>query len=285
MLSTLKCGTSPGLGRYVDTPTIFVQHSDRFSLIVSSQEIEKGAYNVLLTSPEQCRPLDGHTTPLSRLLFKSPGFVRRVCHLVADESHLIYLWGTPVDGEFAFRPAWGRVSAIRTSLKINVPLLLLSATLSPGILEYFHESLSLRSPILYQSTVNRSNQTFAVHPIHGTFKDFRNLQMLVPPDILALDSISIDALIKRTTKTVIFIEDSNLIANAPDALYALFPSWIRPSLLERGFIRFYHAGMSKGYLDETYDAFESPNGDCKILFASSALAQVRTLHTCLVLVV
>lgn len=229
---------------------------------------------MLLTSPEQCKPTDGHPTPLSRLLHKSPSFVALVRRLALDEAHLIYLWGTAVSSETAFRPAWGRISAIRTLLKIDVPVLFLSATISPRILEYFYSSLNLRNPILYQSTINRPNQTYAVQRVWGSLKDFRNLQMLVPSDIFERDSITVTDLIKKTSKTVIFAEDTNLIASGPAGLYGLYPSWIRSQLQELGFIRFYHASMSKGFLEETYTAFSSPDAQCKILFASSALSQV-----------
>lgn len=230
---------------------------------------------MLLTSPEQCKPTDGHFTPLSRLLHKHRGFVKLVRRLVVDEAHLALFWGTPMVSDTAFRPAWGHISRIRRLLKIDVPLLLLSATVSPSVLAYFQQSLSLRSPVLYQTSINRPNQTFAVHRIWGSLKDFRNLQMLVPSDISEPDSTTISALIKRTRKTVIFAEDTNLIATGPSGLYNIFPIWIRPALRELGFIRFYHAGMSRGYLDETYAAFARPDANCKILFASSALAQVR----------
>ncbi|KAI0312339.1 hypothetical protein OF83DRAFT_1176741 [Amylostereum chailletii] len=183
--------------------------------------IANGAYSVILTSPEQCGVINGHTTQLQKLLKDSAEFRSRICRLIVDEAHLVYIWGLP--------------------------------TTPPRIVSAWEKTLRLRDNyVVLRSTCNRSNQVYAVHTIFGDLKNFANLGMLVPRGIETTGSVSLEDLISRLPKTFIFMDSIDLIRVAPKGLYLLFPLWIRPTLIWRNVICMYHSGMSRFQLDKCF---------------------------------
>lgn len=199
----------------------------------------------------------------------------RIRRLVVDESHLVFLWGLTIGKNIAFRPAWGRIGEARIRFRDNTPCLALTATAPPQIESAIISGLSMDNPIVLRSTVNRPNITYASHPIHGTLRDFANLQFLIP-DLSAFDipeSISAHDLLCLFKKTIVFMDDKSLITASVFALYSRFPLWLRPLLQSLGLIKVYHSDMSTGYLDNAYSSFASENGFCMILIASSGAAQ------------
>ncbi|KAI0309763.1 P-loop containing nucleoside triphosphate hydrolase protein [Amylostereum chailletii] len=234
--------------------------------------IEKGEYSVILTSPEQCGTINGHSTRLQTLLKDNTTFRCNVARLVVDEAHLIYLWGLPSSDKAAFREAWSRISDLHIKLPASTPVLLLSATAPPHMITAWEKTLHLRENYkVLRYTSNRSNQFYAIHPVHGDLKDFRNLRMLVPRNIEAAGSISLEQLIANLRKTLVFVDSMDLIRASAKGLYLLFPLWIRPALIRRNIIRTYYSGMSRYQLDKVFEEFK--NGDCKILVATSAFSQ------------
>lgn len=186
----------------------------------------------------------------------------RIRQLVVDESHLVFLWGLTIGKNIAFRPAWGRIGEARIRFRDNTPCLALTATAPPQIESAIISGLSMESPIVMRSTVNRPNITYASHPIHGTLRNFANLQFLIP-DLSAFDrpdSISAHDLLRLFKKTIVFMDDKSLITASVFALYNRFPPWLRPLLQSLGLIKVYHSDMSTGYLDNTYSSFVSENG-------------------------
>lgn len=123
--------------------------------------------------------------------------------------------------------------------------------------------------------------TYAVHPVHGTLKNFLNLRFLIPDlsDFVEPDSISADEVLRLFSKTIVFMDEKSLITASVFALYSYFPAWLRPHLQELGLIRVYHSDMSSGYLDDSYSSFADELGFCMILIASSGASQVRSRLT------
>ena len=222
--------------------------------------------------------MNGHSTWLHMLLRKNTTWPKWISGVVVDEAHMIGLWGHALGDEEAFRPAWGQLWDLQLVLPEKTPILCLSASAPSHILASMKKSLNLQDPIVMKSSVNRANQVYALHPIYGSLKDFRNLRMLISAEAtITRDGqivyLSLDDYIARTPKTVIFMDDTDLLASAHYAVYNFVPLAFRAALLKQGFIRLYHAGMSKGYLEKSYKMF-SGQSTCRILFASSAFALV-----------
>ncbi|KAI0270047.1 hypothetical protein BC834DRAFT_585822 [Gloeopeniophorella convolvens] len=96
--------------------------------------------------------------------------------------------------------------------------------------------------------------------------------MLVDPELSADPAATPRDLINATRKTVIFSDDLDVIQGGPGALYAMYPSWLRESLRELGFIQFYDAIMSDRYHEHVFKSFCAPDSTCKFLFAGSGFA-------------
>lgn len=244
------------------------------ALLTITKDIQNGTYNVLLTSPEQCRRIEGHTTRLSNLL-QQPRFVRRIRTMVVDECHHVFTYGVPATGEErSFRPAWNAIGSLRLKLSVNTPCLALTAAAPPEILETVKSSLRLRDPFVLKDTVNRSNQCFAIHRIHGGLSNYNNLRMLVPPHSMLdiLGPIKALELLKCQPKTIVFCDERKLVAAIPDALYAMLPRALQPLARSAGLFRFYHSQMSGIHLDKAYLAFLDDS--CRVLVATSGAATV-----------
>ncbi|KAA1470544.1 P-loop containing nucleoside triphosphate hydrolase protein [Dentipellis sp. KUC8613] len=235
------------------------------------KEIETGEFNIILTSPEQCKRINGHPTRLSKLLREKKRFTQRIVSIVVDEGHLIPLWGLPPTAgvKTVFRPAWGRLWDLRLLLPAQTPFLVLTATCPPNILTLMMNSLRLRDPFIHKSSVNRSNQIYAVYPLVGKLSDWENLRMLIRSDAI---SLSCSEYIKQTPKTLIFMDNRDLIADGPSALYNFVPVALRSELRELGYIQFYHSKMSLSFLNNAYNSFVAEESTCRILFSSSCLS-------------
>jgi superfamily II DNA helicase RecQ len=69
------------------------------------QDVKDRKYNIIIVSPEMCLEDDSFRPTLS-----DPTFNTHIIHVTIDEAHLIKLWG------IEFRPAWGKIAAIRALL-------------------------------------------------------------------------------------------------------------------------------------------------------------------------
>lgn len=162
------------------------------------KDIKNGVYNVILTSPEQCKLIRGHQTRLFQLL-QDHKFGIRIHWLVVDKSHLVRLWGMTLGDNVAFRPAWGRIGDIRTRLPTKTPYLTMTVTAPPVIESSIVSSPRMKDPVVLRSTVNHCNIAYAVYPVYGNLRNLINLRFLVP-DLSAfeeIDSISADQVLKR----------------------------------------------------------------------------------------
>ncbi|KAI0042501.1 P-loop containing nucleoside triphosphate hydrolase protein [Auriscalpium vulgare] len=218
--------------------------------------IREGKHNIILTSPEQSKPIDGHPTRLFRAM-QERRFCNRISRVIVDECHLAWLWGLSFTKTRAFRPAWAHIGDIRISLPPTAPLLALTATAPPRIESALPKLLALRDPVTFKSTINRPNQTYAVHPIHGALTNFENLRFLVPTGPDTPDSDSAIDVLKQMKKCLIFMDNKSHLSVAARHLYDRFPPRLRAELKRLGAIKVYHSDMSTDYLDTTYDTFEA----------------------------
>lgn len=103
-----------------------------------------GPYRFLYVSPER---------------LESEEFLRRVtqlpvCLIAVDEAHCISQWG------YDFRPSYLRIAEIRNIL--DVPVLALTATATPDVVEDIQQQLGFREPNVFRTSFARPNLHYVV---------------------------------------------------------------------------------------------------------------------------
>lgn len=79
----------------------------------------------------------------------------KVCLIVVDEAHCISQWG------YDFRPSFMEISRLRNIFK-DVPVLALTATATPVVVEDIQEKLQFKSPNVFKKSFKRSNISYVV---------------------------------------------------------------------------------------------------------------------------
>lgn len=79
----------------------------------------------------------------------------KVCLIAVDESHCISQWG------YDFRPPYLRIAEIRPYLS-KTPVMALTATATPQVVEDIMSKLSFRSRLVFQTSYERKNLTYNV---------------------------------------------------------------------------------------------------------------------------
>lgn len=118
-----------------------------------------GAYKFLYVSPER----------LSTAVFIEKIKLTKVCILAVDESHCISQWG------YDFRPSYLRIADIREILP-SVPVLALTATATPQVVDDIQEKLNFRKKNVFQKSFSRSNLAYVVRTTEN--KDEQLLKIL-----------------------------------------------------------------------------------------------------------
>ncbi len=118
-----------------------------------------GAYKFLYVSPER----------LSTTNFIEKIKQTTVCMIAVDESHCISQWG------YDFRPSYLRIADIRELLP-DIPVLALTATATPKVVEDIQKKLHFRVPNLFQKSFHRSNLAYVVRTVEN--KDENLLKIL-----------------------------------------------------------------------------------------------------------
>ena len=113
-------------------------------------EIDCGKYDIILASPEVLLQDGSHFFKVT-LRNKRRAFCRRLRVLAVDEAHLIWGWRE-------FRKEYLNIGTIRSHFP-DVPIVALSATLTPNVAEYVVNTLHLRrgQTELYKLSVDRPN--------------------------------------------------------------------------------------------------------------------------------
>jgi len=118
-----------------------------------------GAYKFLYVSPERL------ATPIFMQKIKQA----TVCIIAVDESHCISQWG------YDFRPSYLRIAEIRNLLP-DVPVLALTATATPEVVDDIQKQLLFKEPNLFQKSFHRSNLVYVVRTVEN--KDENLLKIL-----------------------------------------------------------------------------------------------------------
>lgn len=115
------------------------------NIITALENCIFGNYKFLYVSPER----------LSTTLFRSKLAHMNVCMITVDESHCISQWG------YDFRPSYLKIAEIRELLP-NIPVLALTATATPEVVDDIQEKLHFKVKNLFKMSFERKNLAYVV---------------------------------------------------------------------------------------------------------------------------
>ncbi|HTX88989.1 MAG TPA: RecQ family ATP-dependent DNA helicase [Bacteroidales bacterium] len=118
-------------------------HADEVDLVINNSR--NGENKLLYVSPER----------LGMTKFRDALRKMKVSLIAVDEAHCISQWG------YDFRPPYLRIAEIREHLP-GVPLLALTATATPRVIEDIQDKLSFRRKNVFRKSFERKNLTYFV---------------------------------------------------------------------------------------------------------------------------
>ena len=197
---------------------------------MTSDEINKhfdnciyGDYKFLYISPERL-----HTE-----LFKKKLPMMNVCMLVVDESHCISQWG------YDFRPSYLRIADIREKLPEEVPVLALTATATPEVVDDIQEKLLFRKKNALKKSFIRDNLAYIVRNTENKMDELTHI------------------LNRIEGTSIVYVRNRQHTQDIAKALQQV------------GFsAHFFHAGLNRDEKTARQDAWK--NGICRIIVATNA---------------
>lgn len=102
---------------------------------------------------------------LQTSLFRERLSSMKINLIAVDEAHCISQWG------YDFRPAYLNIAEIREFLR-GVPVLALTATATPEVVEDIQEKLKFRQKNVFQKSFERKNLSYKVHHTDTKINDF-----------------------------------------------------------------------------------------------------------------
>ena len=196
---------------------------------MSRQEIIKqlencifGDYKFLYVSPER----------LSTEIFLSKLQAMQVNILVVDESHCISQWG------YDFRPSYFNIADIRTLLP-DVPVLALTATATPEVVNDIQERLLFKKKQVFQKSFARTNLSYVVRETEDKINTLLHIIDKIPGT------------------AIVYVRSRKRTKEISDAL--------RLSGISADF---FHAGLNREIKTQKQNAWKS--GECRIIVSTNA---------------
>ena len=136
---------------------------NRQEIITQLENCIFGDFKFLYVSPER----------LVTELFKAKLYAMNVSLLVIDESHCISQWG------YDFRPSYLAIADVRELLP-NIPVLALTATATPEVVDDIQNRLHFREKNVFQKSFGRNNLSYVVRHTEDKMNELIHMLNKVP---------------------------------------------------------------------------------------------------------
>lgn len=153
-----------------------------------------GAYKLLYISPERLS---------SELFLAKLERLRKVSLIVVDEAHCISQWG------YDFRPSYLQVARIRHLLPSDVPVLALTATATPKVVDDIQERLGFREKNVFSMSFERKNLIYVVRETEDRAGEMLHILQSVPQGC----AIVYTRTRQQTVDVARFLEENNITAS------------------------------------------------------------------------
>jgi len=194
----------------------------RQEIITQLENCIFGNYKFLYVSPER----------LATPIFQAKLEAMQINLLVVDESHCISQWG------YDFRPSYIKIADIREQLP-EVPVLALTATATPDVIDDIQEKLKFKQKNVLQKSFFRPNLSYSV----------RRTDNKIDQLIYILQRVAGSAIVyvrnrKRTREIALALQEAGFTAD------------------------FYHAGLNRE--EKTVRQNRWKNNECRIIVSTNA---------------
>jgi len=194
----------------------------RQEIILTLDNCHYGDFKFLYVSPER----------LCTDLFRER-IVNMTINLIAvDEAHCISQWG------YDFRPSYLNIADIRELLP-DVPVLALTATATPEVVEDIQERLHFRKPNVFRKSFERSNLAYVVRQTEDKEKELLHILEHTPGSAVVYVGSR-----KGSKELAVLLRKNGLSAD------------------------YFHAGLTNESKDNKQKAWKS--GECRIMVATNA---------------
>ena len=194
----------------------------RQEIIAQLENCIFGDYKFLYVSPER----------LGTDIFKSKLQAMNVCLLVIDESHCISQWG------YDFRPPYLSIADIREELP-GVPVLALTATATPEVVNDIQERLHFREKNVFRKSFVRKNLSYIVRQTEDKINSLIYILGKVPGTAIVYVRNR-----KRTKEIAVLLQQAGISAD------------------------FFHAGLNRD--DKNLRQSRWKNNECRVIVSTNA---------------
>ncbi len=194
----------------------------RQEIITQLENCIFGGYKFLYVSPER----------LSTELFKAKLQAMDVSLLVVDESHCISQWG------YDFRPSYLGIAEVRDLLP-GVPVLALTATATPDVVNDIQERLQFSSKNVFQKSFRRENLSYVVRKTEDKIHSLVHILQKVPGTAIVYVRNR-----KRTKEIALALQDAGISAD------------------------YFHAGLNRAEKDLRQNKWK--NNECRVIVSTNA---------------
>ena len=194
----------------------------RQEILIALENCIFGNYKFLYISPER----------LDTDIFKQKLRAMKVNMITVDESHCISQWG------YDFRPAYLKIADIRELLP-SVPLLALTATATPDVVQDIQSRLKFREKNVFRMSFERKNLAYIVRKTDNKTAELLHILRRMPGSAIIYVRSR-----RRTKETTELLTHEGITAD------------------------FYHAGLDNAVKDIRQKRWQ--DGECRVMVATNA---------------